>query len=299
MPLKFNEAIELLFEDLSKNPTPEQQLYVDDADEISEKINQEFANINSIFKGTITNLNKIYFLTDIPIPKMNWLLFLKMPFKVEPQEVHIPGRDDSNVFNLKTSVHHPAVRNGHVIGEVLVNLFRLDLYRVIERISKVTCKSGKSYKLCYNMATDKEDIDTIEVYDAKHDEIRIWYGFVPVFSFSDDSVRYVVYNNFFLREKDSERAKKELTKCKIVHFLWLQLKICKYLPSSINIGQILGPTSLSPGGNAGDILLEVLGMTITIANNPGPLICVYEKLLQFKQSDSVEMPELKELFAFL
>jgi len=59
MPLKFNEAIELLFEDLSKNPTPEQQLYVDDADEISEKINQEFANINSIFKGTITNLNKI------------------------------------------------------------------------------------------------------------------------------------------------------------------------------------------------------------------------------------------------
>jgi len=155
----------------------------------------------------------------------------------------------------------------------------------------------------------------------EHDEIRIWYGFVPVFSFSDDSVRYVVYNNFFLREKDSERAKKELTKCIIVHFLWVQLKICKYLPSSINIGHILGPPSLSPGGNAGDILLEVsvfpeckhfnflyntyinrfqvLGMTITIANNPGPLICVYEKLWQFKQSDSVEMPELKELFAFL
>jgi len=252
---------------------------------------------------------------------MNWLLFLKMPFKVEPQEVHIPGRDDSNVFNLKTSVHHPAVRNGHVIGEVLVNLFRLDLYRVIERISKVTCKSGKSYKLCYNMVTDNEDTFAIDVYDAKHDEIRIWYDFLPVFSFSDDSVRYAKINNFFLREKVSERAKKMVTKWQILHFLWLQLKICKYLPSSINIGQILGPTSLSPGGNAGDILLEVsvfpeckhfnflyntyinrfqvLGMTITIANNPGPLICVYEKLLQFKQSDSVEMPELNELFAFL
>jgi len=168
------------------------------------------------------------------------------------------------------------------------------------------------------MVTDNEDTFAIDVYDAKHDKIRIWYAFFPVFSFSDDSVRYVVYNNFFLREKDSEQVKKKLTKCKIVHFLWLQLKICKYLPWSINIGQILGPTSLSPGGNAGDILLEVsvfpeckhfnflyntyinrfqvLGM---IANNPGPLICVYEKLLQFKQSDSVEMPELKELFGIL
>ncbi|XP_037720740.1 uncharacterized protein LOC119554069 isoform X2 [Drosophila subpulchrella] len=229
MPLRFNEALEMLVDDLQLQLQLQQFSYVDDADEISEKINQEFTNINSIFKGTITNLDKTYFINDNPIPKMSCCnLFLKMPFKVEPQEVHIPGSDVRNVFNLKTSVHHPAVRNGHVIGDLLVNLFRSDFNRVIERISKVACKSGKSYKLCYDMATDNENtiqIFTIEVYEAKHDNIRIGYAFCPVFSFSDDSVRYVTNNNLFFREKDSEQLKKRLTKCRIVHFLLVQLKI--------------------------------------------------------------------------
>jgi len=55
MSLKYNEALKLLIENLSKNPTPEQQKYMQDATEIAERLNEGFTNINSIFKGIISN----------------------------------------------------------------------------------------------------------------------------------------------------------------------------------------------------------------------------------------------------
>lgn len=55
MSLKFNEALHILVKDLPKPPKPEHILYIQDAAEISEKINQELIKMNSIFKGTVSN----------------------------------------------------------------------------------------------------------------------------------------------------------------------------------------------------------------------------------------------------
>jgi len=65
MSIDLNEALEMLVENLSKSIKPEQQSYMQDAAEISQKINDELININSIFKGSVYKWDqtcKSYFL---------------------------------------------------------------------------------------------------------------------------------------------------------------------------------------------------------------------------------------------
>ncbi|XP_037721134.1 uncharacterized protein LOC119554340 isoform X2 [Drosophila subpulchrella] len=53
MSIDFNEALEMLVENISKYIKPDQQSYMQDAAEISQKLNDELININSIFKGSV------------------------------------------------------------------------------------------------------------------------------------------------------------------------------------------------------------------------------------------------------
>lgn len=57
MPLKFNDAMEVLFQKLPKASDNIQPEYIVYADQIYKKIYQALEDINSIFKGTITGLN--------------------------------------------------------------------------------------------------------------------------------------------------------------------------------------------------------------------------------------------------
>ncbi|KAI8040241.1 uncharacterized protein LOC128258180 [Drosophila gunungcola] len=291
MALKFNEALEMLIENLSNNPTPEHKSYVQDASDISEKICQEFTNIDSIFKGTISNLDKTYMFFNISFPKMvEPLLWLKMPFKVEPQRLHIP---QYKVFHLKTSVAHPAVVNNFVKGDKLAKLFFTDLSKVIGRVSQIECKSGKSYSIEHGMDMGKNFI--INAYEAGQVVEAISYTFSLQFSFFDHSILYATNNNLFFQETESDRPKKLATIHMIVHTLLIQLKV--YLSLSIKVGAYLFDSiNWKLVTNAGDTLLEVLMKVISIMPNPEPMKSVYLKLLQLKQLDSVEMPELKALF---
>ncbi|XP_016975885.2 uncharacterized protein LOC108042216 [Drosophila rhopaloa] len=294
MALKFNEALELLIENLSKNPTPEQQNYLQDASDISDKINQELTNIDSVFKGTIKNLEKTCIFFNNSFPKMlEPLLWLKMPFNVQPQRIHIPIGHGYKVFKLKTFTQHPAVENGYVIGDKLTNLFFLDLSKAIGRISQIECKSGKSYSLRHGI--DEQNNFTINAYEPGHVEEGIAYSFSLQFSFFDDSVLYATNNNLFFQETKSDRPNKLATIHMIVHTLLVQLKL--YLTLSVKyIGNIFDSVNWKSASNAGDILLEVLIKIMSNLENRGALNSVYLKLLQFKKSDSVEMSELMTLF---
>ncbi|XP_050742198.1 uncharacterized protein LOC127010870 [Drosophila biarmipes] len=286
MPLKFNEALEFLLED----SPPAEQPYANDAAEISAKINQEFTEINSIFKGTIINLDKTWLSTDNPLSKKcHPFLWLKVPFKTEPQQVHLPDCEEGNAFYLMTSVNHPAVRNGFVMGDVLVNLFHSDMNRVMDRLSKIACKSGKSYKLCYDM--DKE-MFTIQVNEDNHIN-GIWYSFALEFSFSDDSVFYASKDNLFFRRNDSEEEEEISRKAKIATLLLMKIP-------DISLGfpvyEIINSLADLRFNNISDFLFMAIKLLIPLTTCPGPLRRAFGKLLQFKQSDSVEVSELKDIF---
>nr|XP_041631300.1 uncharacterized protein LOC108077493 isoform X2 [Drosophila kikkawai] len=143
MSLKFNEALKILSEGLPKPSESESKLYTQDAVEISEKINLELINMNSIFKervndwiDTCTYLQKDIYKIWIPMLRIN------MPFKIEPRLV---GGHPFRVFRLKTSVYHPAVENGYVNGLKLTKLFYWDIRQAILRMGKINCKSGRTY----------------------------------------------------------------------------------------------------------------------------------------------------------
>ncbi|XP_017015717.2 uncharacterized protein [Drosophila takahashii] len=292
MSLKLDEALELLIENMAKNPTPGQQLYDHAAIEIAEKINQEFTNINSIFKGTMQNLDKTYAFFCNPIPKIvNGFLKIKMPFKTEPQRAH--PYDNCEAVYLKTSVNHPAVRNGYVIADKLINLFHIDLSRVIDRISQVVCKSEKSFSL--SLDTDNWHTFTIKTVESGHGKEMIYFIFGLLFSFSNDSDYYFIKENKFFHEKYGRNPNDMRTIHMVVHTLLTQLKVIHTSPihPGSNIFYSIDWTSAT---SAGDTLLEVIKFIIPKSTNPGPLKRIYEKLLMLKKSDSVEMAELKALF---
>lgn len=58
MPLKFNDAMEVLLQKLPKATDNIQPEYLEYVDQISKKIYEALEDINSIFKGTISGLNK-------------------------------------------------------------------------------------------------------------------------------------------------------------------------------------------------------------------------------------------------
>jgi len=68
----------MLVDNLSKSIKPEQQSYMQDAAEISQKINDELININSIFKGSVYKWDqtcKSYFL-EKKSAKLMWFQVL-------------------------------------------------------------------------------------------------------------------------------------------------------------------------------------------------------------------------------
>ncbi|XP_070071787.1 uncharacterized protein [Drosophila takahashii] len=68
-----------------------------------------------------------------------------------------------------------------------------------------------------------------------------------------------------------------------------------YLPPQIT-KIIYGPVDWRPVNNLDDALLLVIKRTIPFMENPEQLSSAYEKLMQFKQSDTVSMKEIRALF---
>ncbi|XP_017038038.1 uncharacterized protein [Drosophila kikkawai] len=151
MSFKFNEAISIVAEKLLETPKLKYETYSQDAAEISAKMDQELIKINSIYKGTVSNWDETVQFYKTEVPKLNLpFLRLKMPLRVEPERILIFSSDELQRFKLKlkTSVNYPIVDNGYLDGEKLTQIFIRDLNRVIDGISKITCSSGKMYKLC-------------------------------------------------------------------------------------------------------------------------------------------------------
>ncbi|XP_070071289.1 uncharacterized protein [Drosophila takahashii] len=305
MSLKFNEALEVLVENLSKTIKPEQQRYMQDVDEITKKIDQELININSIFKGTITKWDQTFMFCDKPFSKTRVpILWIDLPFAVEPQKVFVHDDPRCRMFNLKTVVNHPAVQNGFVIGKQLISLFSFDLNRAIDRMHIFTCKSGKKYNISSNFDKPNNPICKIDVkeYSAHglEENMLLFYEFHIMFNFSNDNFFYAYMNNFFHQvekskvEASGKKANKLLTNAKKL-LIQLQVVDKSLMVPAVNF--VLDCTvDLSTVSNTGDTLLSAIKPLIPLTGTPGTLIYVLGKLLQFKESDSVKLPELMELF---
>ncbi|XP_017121487.1 uncharacterized protein LOC108142273 isoform X2 [Drosophila elegans] len=300
MSLKFNEAIEMLIENLSKTIKPEQETYMQDAAEISEKINQELIYINSIFKGTVTKWDQTYMFAYKPYPKARVpILWVEMPFAIEPQNVYVHRDPGCRLFNLKTTVNHPAVDNGYVNGEKLTKLFYFDLNRVVDRMTNFICKSGKMYNLRTNLLHDESFIIVVKEYGRnglEENELLI-YEFKLTLKFSNNFFLYTYRVDFF---KQAEKLEVEAVEKKVIKLLtnvkklFLQLQDENLVMPVTNFAIDSLDFRVEP--NTGEYLLAALSNIIPIIPKRGRFVCILGKLMQFKESDSVTMPELKALF---
>ncbi|XP_017038037.1 uncharacterized protein [Drosophila kikkawai] len=300
MSLKFNEAISIVAEKLLEAPKLIYQTYSQDAAEISAKMDQELIKINSIFKGTVSNWNETIEFYKAEVPKLNVpFLRLKMPFRVEPERVLVFNSDKDQPLNLKTSVNHPAVENGYLNGEKLTQLFVWDLNRVIDGISKITCSSGKIYKLfLINETVYDASFITIAAME-KDTEVdpSFSYEFMLSFNFTNKSFHYLLFSNFFRQVEEAAGEsyfKKDAKKLQDLKIL-LQTLVNQYTKIS-PYGLLKVYNAMQIESEIGSQLLEAIPLCIPHLQNPGPLISAYGKLLQLKQSDSVQLSELKEVF---
>ncbi|XP_043064840.1 uncharacterized protein LOC108093244 isoform X2 [Drosophila ficusphila] len=307
MALKFDEALELLAENISIILSPEQELNVQDASEFTEQITKEFGNINSIFKGTISKLDQTYYFGEHSYPnaQVPWL-WISMPFSITPEKDRQIHQDSKCRFKLKTAVHHPAVRNGYVSGEELFNLFFCDLNRVIDRMHNFKCKSGKKYTASINMGQK-----TIQIFAMKHgangwEELPlIIYQFALSLNFFNDSVQYyypdfVCLNSFYQINKSLAEEKERKRKNRVIKVEKLMRQVLKKYSitnSSIIRFHYFEPAPyLEPESNIGNDFLGSLENSIPLILIPGPLQHLFQKLYHFKHTDSVKMEELRTLF---
>ncbi|XP_017038034.1 uncharacterized protein [Drosophila kikkawai] len=301
MSLKFNEAISIVAEKLLEAPKPKFQTYSQDASEISAKMDQELIKINSIFKGTVSNWEDTIKFYKAELPKLNFpFLRLKVPFTVEPQRVLVFSSDRVQPVNLKTSVNHPAVENGYLNGEKLTQLFIWDLNRVIDRISKITCSSGKIYKLVVaNMITPGGVlINILAKENASELYPSICYEFLISYIFPNQSFCYTFPSNFF--NQISAAGEVDLKKiAKVVNIVKVLLHtfVNQYSKiSTFGLQMVYDSMNAKLGIEIVSELFEAIPRCIPHLQNPGPFISAYGKLLQMKQSDSVQLSELKEVF---
>nr|XP_017038031.1 uncharacterized protein LOC108085793 isoform X2 [Drosophila kikkawai] len=233
------------------------------------------------------------------LPKLNFqFLRLKMPFTVEPQRVLVFSTDKVQPVNLKTSVNHPAVENGYLNGEKLTQLFIWDLNRVIDRISKITCSSGKIYKLDVdNMITPGGVLINISAKENAYEEYpSICYEFLISYIFPNQSFCYTFSSNFFQQiSAAAEVDFKEIAKVVNIVKVLLHTLVNQYTKIS-PYGLLKVYNSMKIESEIGSQLLEAIPLCIPHLQNSGPLISAYGKLLQLKQSDSVQLTELKEIF---
>ncbi|XP_070071376.1 uncharacterized protein [Drosophila takahashii] len=305
MSLKFNEAVEILVENLSTTIKPEQEIYMQDVDEISKKIDQELININSIFKGAVTKWDQTFMFCNKPYPKTRVpMLWVDIPFPIEPQQVFLLFNPGCKLFNLKTVVNHPAVHNGYVSGEKLISLFYFDLNRAIDRMRISSCKSGKKYNISTSPINSPNMFYNIVVKEYVANGLEenplLLFKFHLMFNFSNDSVLYTYLNNFFLQAKKSKIETKDRKMIKLqtnAQKLLLQLQVAdkSLILEAINL-VMDSCVDLRKMSNTGDSLLSAIDALILMTETPGSLICVFGKLLQFKESDSVKLPKLLRLF---
>ncbi|XP_037722070.1 uncharacterized protein LOC119555000 [Drosophila subpulchrella] len=293
MSLKYNEALKLLIENLSKNPTPEQQKYMQDATEIAEQLNEGFTNINSIFKGIISNWDETSLFYNNSYPKiLSGVLHLKMPFNINPKPLLIPIEQELTVVTLKTTVNHPAVINGYLNGGLLSTLFYSDLFKVITQNTRIQCKSGKSYCLFFCM--DSFRTFEIRAWDSAIEKLEFQYRFALELHFPNDSIPYICFDTFFMENNKSDKQKKVRIIHATIHTILIQLNLYSTLSIPV-LSKVTDAVDFAEAPNAGETLLKVLLKIIPMLQNREPLKSVYIKLLQFKKSDSVEMSELMEL----
>ncbi|XP_020816278.1 uncharacterized protein LOC110190256 [Drosophila serrata] len=297
MSLKLNEALKILSGGLATPPKPEHKQYVQDAVEISEKINQELINMDSIFKETVSDWEDTctYLLKDI---YKIWIPFLciNMPFKIEPELVK------PHQFKLKSSANHAAVENGYVNGIKLTKLFYLDMKQSIEKLGKVDCKSGKRYNYLtpeYFELEGKQYLRIVVKENEAQEAPSILYNFNISFTFSQESPSYhLLFEFFHLTEKSIFKAMSTNISKMVneINILLLQF----HLDESLTVEKMHNITTnaflCSKYGNFDEILLEVMKGCIPFIKNPRPLMCAFVKLWKFKQADSVTVSELKELF---
>nr|XP_017089889.2 uncharacterized protein LOC108120655 [Drosophila bipectinata] len=308
MPLKFNDALEVLLQKLPKmsdNINPE---HIEYADQICNQIYQALKDINSIFKGTITGLNRTCYINSLCPEYLSIGIDINMPFTVDLEENGIIRSDSSALleYKLKTSKNYPAVQNGYVSPQRLKILLDLDLNMAIEKIQKFKGSKGEIFKLHYASKIDENtsilvcQIGAIEESNDKKDKplesAIILFYFLPKFKFSNLSKMYLMLHSesgFILVKEGQDKL---ITK----NMVDLE-KLLFYL----KVGKIESPLShnfivlLKRYGDMATILLQALRELILSSKDTGrqkKLKFIYAKLLLFKKSDSVEMQELMELF---
>ncbi|XP_016955376.1 uncharacterized protein LOC108028221 [Drosophila biarmipes] len=305
MSMELNEALEVLVENLSKSMKPEQQSYMQDAAEISQKINDELVNINSVFKGSVYKWDQTYVFNYKPYPKTSVpILWIDMPFAIEPQKVYVHDDPECRLFNLKTVVNHPVVENGYVSGDRLLGLFYLDLKRAVDRMHISICKSGKMYNICAYYLKSRASKFRIVVKEYGQNGLEedpiISYEFWLDFNFSNDSVLYSYTNDFFHqveKSKVEESGRKSIKLLTDAQKLLLQLQVADISLTVPAIKYLLDNcVDLRVASNTADVLLSAIAGFIPLSENSGSLLCVFGKLLQFKQSGSVQMSEIMALF---
>jgi len=201
-----------------------------------------------------------------PYPKTHVpILWIDIPFGIEPQKVFVHPDPRCRLFNLKAVVNHPVVQNGYVSGERLLNLFYLDLYRAVDRMHISTCKSGKIYNIsAYFLKSHASKFEiVVKEYgkDGLEENPTITYNFQLVFNFSNDSVLYLYMNNYFHQvekykvEASGRKSIKLLTNAKQ---LLLQLQVADKFLTVPAINLVLDTcVDLRVVSNTGDVLLSV------------------------------------------
>ncbi|XP_017010533.2 uncharacterized protein [Drosophila takahashii] len=294
MSSKLNDALELLIENLSKNPTPEQQKYMQDATDIYEQINQGFTKSDSIFKGLISNWDETYCFFNNSYPKIvSGLLQIKMPFKIVSQRIYLPIEQYHQLVILKTTANHPGVVNGYLSGEKLTNIFDSDLMKAMK--SPIKCKSGTSYRL--SLCMDTYNSFEIKAVEFGLVDVAIVYRFFLEFYFLNDSTPYICVDTYFAENRKTEKQIKIRTIHATIQTLMIQLNLYSSLSIPV-LSNILDSIDWVEAPNACETLLKIILMIIPRLQNSEPLRSVYKQLLKLKHSNSVDMSVLKKVLNF-
>ncbi|XP_033240554.1 uncharacterized protein [Drosophila pseudoobscura] len=255
-----------------------------DMEEINQKIYKAFHDINSIFQGQFRILG-----ADIHHSDQKQLLVLAMPFKITPnnvvQDEEIVSRD------LKTDVRHPGVRSGYVIPGLIAFHFDVDLKRALASIGQVICASGKKYTLIGGMSGKNTDGGQMfEITNSGVKDPHPLYKFRLIYSFPNDPTHYFDNGCKFwqLNQNAQEKVQTETRKAG---------KLLFHLSGSIRkvYDALLAVMSKKSHCDAIELTLEGLKHIITFSDNCGHLSFVYNKLMDLKQSDSVDFAELLAL----
>ncbi|XP_033232355.1 uncharacterized protein [Drosophila pseudoobscura] len=287
MLLKFKEAFEQLIEKVPGR----KELNFQDVEEIVQKISQAFHGMNSVFQGSLMNLKE----TCINRPGHQVLLRLKMPFKITPNGTFIYQTGET-LYSLNANIRHPAVQNGFFIPQLIQSLFNIDLKRAIASIGEFNSETGKTYTLS---VTDEQSMSIsrfkIKANPSGINSQALHFLFTLGFTFLDDSKIYMVDPEcpflFGATDDDIVRGATKHT-----------AKVIKLL-GHLNVDEVevhgatyMAFNTLFSNSCVIGLTFEALKILISVFHNADRLTFVYNKLMNFKQLDSVDPEELMALF---